>query len=606
MTARATGRDPTRHLLPALSCAVGLLFHQGAMQAAAPIEYDRTRSFQVELAADSIIGEASIREHAIAWHPVKRKYYLVADVVPLASQHHPNTYGTEIHLWSSPDLAKWKYHGVAVEKGTQPRANDKFGVASPAGMTFTRGKLYVPFSARRTKRFEQRGIGLAWSGADPEDLPWTKSSHAISDLEGEDDDPAVLTVAGDQRVHLYHRRTGPGGYRIVHSSSATPEQPGAWPAARPITPRPATVRAQELTGAFVVNEDVHLLVIEHLVKGGMKIAHLVSDRPEGPFSPADPTQRYLSAGSQPNRVAYGGHISPVVRGGRAVAFFWTAHQQRQRYGLLGHPVRQIEKRQTENMSVEQLAPRIRAMTFHSHTLDRDKTFCVVLPRKYDQSGGPWPVLVLFHGRGRHERTLIDDQRSRELLLAAPFVTVLPDGDDGWYINSPVQSGDRYQTYVEEVIDAADSHFNLSPQRQSRGLSGWSMGGYGCTLYAETHAKQFAAVAPIIGLLDFPRRGLPDGQSYEVPIERFGSDPKDWRRLNPITQAERLKNTSVLVISADQAFDRMMNENFTRRLKHLGVKHEWRLLKGKHTFDNVRQALPIVIDFMNQSLEISNE
>lgn len=318
-------------------CAIWLsLAVQATVPAAAPIEVDFAGRFSVQLTADSIIGEASIREHAIAWHPIKGKYYLAADVIPLASPRHPNTYDTEIHLWSSSDLRQWDYHGVAVRKGTPGRSPDGYGVASPAGMAFLQGKLYVPFSSRRTERFDQRSIGLAWSGTDPEQVPWIKSSRPVSDLEGEDDDPAVLTVPGDRRLHLYHRRTGPGGYRVVHTACKTPERPDAWPVARPATPRPAAVRAQELTGAFVAGGKVHLLVIEHLTKGGIKIAHLTSDKPEGPFGPADPKQRYLPPESQPKKLAYGGHITPVVRDGQPVAFFWTVPQQGQRYGLGGH------------------------------------------------------------------------------------------------------------------------------------------------------------------------------------------------------------------------------------------------------------------------------
>jgi len=85
---------------------------------------------------------------------------------------------------------------------------------------------------------------------------------------------------------------------------------------------------------FFADGKVHLLVIEHLTEGGMKIAHLVSGKPEGPFGPADPKQRYLPPGSQPNQLAFGGHITPVVRDGRPVAFFWTVHQQGHWYGWI--------------------------------------------------------------------------------------------------------------------------------------------------------------------------------------------------------------------------------------------------------------------------------
>jgi len=573
-----------------------------AAPAGAPFRIDRERRLSVELTADSAAGPASIREHAIAWHPVRAKYYLAADVVPLSSPRHPNTYDTEIHLWSSVDLAQWEYHGVAIEKGQPGESYDGYGVASPAGMVFAGGKLYVPFSARRTERFDRRSIGLAWSGANPEELPWRKSSRPISDLEGEDDDPALLTIAGDERLHLYHRRTGPGGYRIVHAASATPEEIDSWPRAEPATPRPEAVRAQELTGAFSEDGKAHLLVIEHLTAGGMRIAHLAGARPEGPFGTADPSERYLTAQSQAANLAYGGHITPVVRDGRLAAFFWTVHQEGKRYGLAGHPARLGPERRPADVRVESLGERIEAVTFSSDVLKREKSFSAVLPEGYDRSRGQWPVMFLFHGRGRHERSLVDDAACRKALLAAPFVVVLPDGDDGWYIDSPVRADDRYQAYVEEVIDVADSWYGLSRRRESRGLSGWSMGGYGSMRLAEVRREEYGAVAPVIGLLDFPRRGLPEGQSYRVPVDRFGVEADVWRRFNPITQADRLRDTSILIVTADRAFDRTMNENFAGRLKELRIRHEWRMLEGKHTFDVVRQALPMVIEFMTRSLE----
>ena len=47
-------------------------------------------------------------------------------------------------------------------------------------------------------------------------------------------------------------------------------------------------------------------------------------------------RRYLPAEAQPQNLANGGHVTPVVRDSRPVAFSWTVHQQGRRYGLLGH------------------------------------------------------------------------------------------------------------------------------------------------------------------------------------------------------------------------------------------------------------------------------
>ena len=300
------------------------------------LHYNPDVTYRVELPPNSPLGEASIREHTIAWHPQRRKFYLVADVVPLASARHPNTYDTELHLWSSPDLTTWTYHGVAVPKG-QPGADYAgYGTASPAGMIFWQGKLYVPFSARRTPQFTQRSIGLAWSGDQPEAVPWTKSPAPISDLAGEDDDAALVSVPEDRRLHLYHRNAGPNGYLVAHTASATPESPSSWPAATGVTLRPEGVRAQELTGAFALGGSIHLFVIEQgPAFKGIRIAHLRAGKPDALFEPFNPHERYLD--KQPIPLAYGGHITPVLRAGQLVALFWTAPQRGTRYGLLGHP-----------------------------------------------------------------------------------------------------------------------------------------------------------------------------------------------------------------------------------------------------------------------------
>ena len=137
------------------------------------------------------------------------------------------------------------------------------------------------------------------------------------------------------------------------------------------------------------------------------------------------------------------------------------------------------------VSVAAIAPRIEAATHQSHVLGRPKSFCVVLPEGFDRAKPDWPVLVLLHGRGRNERTLIDHPAARKSLLAADFVIVLPNGNDGWYVDSPVRPADRYAAYIEEVLAVAERQYHLSRDRRRRALAGWSMGGYGCARFAQT-------------------------------------------------------------------------------------------------------------------------
>lgn len=254
------------------------------------------------------------------------------------------------------------------------------------------------------------------------------------------------------------------------------------------------------------------------------------------------------------------------------------------------------------VKTEELFPRILGVTFESRSLGKRKRTVVVVPENWETI----PVaerrtLVILHGRGRHELSLIDDKTIRKQLLDSGLFVILPDGDDGWYINSPTREADRYESYLEEVLTVVSSAYGLPDKRDRWAIAGWSMGGFGCVNFAERHPKQFIAVSSIIGLLDFPRIGLPEGQTYKVPLDRFGKDQRVWEQFNPLHGAEKLKGMSVLLITADAAFDRTMNEHFRDRLIQLNQPQTWVLLKGGHTFAVVRESIPYVLQHTKRAL-----
>lgn len=267
----------------------------------------------------------SLREHSIVWHEGNSKYYLITDRVPVASPNHPNTYDTELHLYSSADLTTWSYVGVCVEKGGVGELGE-YGVASPSGAAVKDGKIYVPFSARNNSSFAARSIGLAWSTTDPDVIPWTKADDAISDLTGEDDDPALVLIGST--MHLYHRTTVSGQpHRIVHSQSDTPETESSWSSATEVT-IPRETFSQELTGAVYFNGEVHLFVMEI---GGGGTAHLASSNPsDANFPQYDPDDRFVPLVSN---IAYNGHFSVVMRDFQPVAYSWTVFVSSPRYGI---------------------------------------------------------------------------------------------------------------------------------------------------------------------------------------------------------------------------------------------------------------------------------
>ncbi len=210
-----------------------------------------------------------------------------------------------------------------------------------------------------------------------------------------------------------------------------------------------------------------------------------------------------------------------------------------------------------------------------------------------------PVLYFLHGRGRHHRSLVDSPLARAALLAARCYVVLPQGEDGWYIDSPAQPDARYAAYLAEVIAWAERTLPVARDPARRGIAGWSMGGYGAVRFAQAQpaARRFGFVASIIGLLDFPRaEDLPEGQNYRVPVARFTADPAVWATLNPLRAVDALRGSVVTLVLATRGFERTMNEHFLAALAAATppIPARVRRLEGGHEFALVERAVPLVL------------
>jgi len=246
-------------------------------------------------------------------------------------------------------------------------------------------------------------------------------------------------------------------------------------------------------------------------------------------------------------------------------------------------------------------PRVWSCEFTSAALGQPMRFLVVLPEGATRQSAPLPVIYFLHGRGRHERTLLEQEGTRPRVLGSSCAIVLPRGRDGWYVNAPTIPADRYADYLDEVIALAENHFPVGRTPATRAIGGWSMGGYGAAYTACRRTGDFAAVAPIIGLLDFPRPDIAQpGQNYAVPA-RFGQDTERWKQFNPRLLIARLRGTPVFIAYADKAFERQMNEAFIADARAGGVPLEVLRMSGGHTFPMVAQGLPPALSFLEKAL-----
>jgi S-formylglutathione hydrolase len=138
--------------------------------------------------------------------------------------------------------------------------------------------------------------------------------------------------------------------------------------------------------------------------------------------------------------------------------------------------------------------------------ERDVT--VYLPPQYFTSDDSFPTVYYLAGHSSG-RTIANVTVPRDLDGAFeeidPMIVVVLDGlntfQGSFYVDSPATGG--WATFVsEDVVSYVDGHYRTIPEREARGISGHSMGGFGAWDIAMRHPDVFGSVYMIApGLYD---------------------------------------------------------------------------------------------------------
>jgi len=124
---------------------------------------------------------------------------------------------------------------------------------------------------------------------------------------------------------------------------------------------------------------------------------------------------------------------------------------------------------------------------------------VYLPPSYYDSEDKYPVVYFLDGYGNSSWSFLQKQVSlldKEFEAGAQqFIMVSLDGNNktggSFYVNSPV-SGNWEDFVVQEVVALIDSTYRTRPESQFRGISGYSMGGFGALNLSMKHPEVFGS------------------------------------------------------------------------------------------------------------------
>jgi S-formylglutathione hydrolase FrmB len=183
-------------------------------------------------------------------------------------------------------------------------------------------------------------------------------------------------------------------------------------------------------------------------------------------------------------------------------------------------------------------------------IDRDAI--VLLPPSYNQNGTQrYPVVYALHGYSIGAEQWTQEIHVPQAIEGAfakgahEMIVVLPDSKtvhNGSMYSSSVTTGDFENYVARDVVSYVDMHYRTIATRESRGLVGHSMGGYGAARIGMKHADVFGSLYIMSPCCLSPRgsgggRGAPGGTAANDEALAAVKTPADSAKLPFALRAE---------------------------------------------------------------------
>lgn len=239
-----------------------------------------------------------------------------------------------------------------------------------------------------------------------------------------------------------------------------------------------------------------------------------------------------------------------------------------------------------------LPANVSEVKFESKLIGRGMPYRVILPTGYAKDTGKrYPVIYLMHG-------LFGSSANWTTLTKLPayaenykFIIVNPEGENGWYTDSPTILSNRYESYIiKELIPEIDSKYRTNATRGGRVIAGLSMGGYGALKFGVKYPELFSMAGSFSGALGAATfKSTPEMAAIFKSIDQaFGPAGGKTRAENDLfsiireASPEKIKTFPFLYLDCGtEDFLFQSNREFVALLIEKKVPHEYRELPGGH-------------------------
>jgi S-formylglutathione hydrolase FrmB len=263
------------------------------------------------------------------------------------------------------------------------------------------------------------------------------------------------------------------------------------------------------------------------------------------------------------------------------------------------------------------------LSLPSRILERSVRYCVILPPDYGKDANRrYPVLYYLHGLGDNEQMFVRSggfnlvQELWEGHQIGDFIIVSPAGYASFFMNS-YDASFRYEDFfLQEFMPLIEKRYRIAARRESRGIGGISMGGYGALRMAFLHPQLFGSVSAHSGALMERLPAVSVGNSPEAGRLRilgnvFGSPPDRpfWDRNNPLNVARTAEFAGMKIYFDCGAQDDYGFEAGAQALHNVlvsrSIAHEFHIYPGGHNAAYFAAHLPDSVRFHSTAFRVSD-
>lgn len=249
------------------------------------------------------------------------------------------------------------------------------------------------------------------------------------------------------------------------------------------------------------------------------------------------------------------------------------------------------------------AAKVDTVLTHSDAMNKDIKAVVITPDNYSREE-KFPVLYLLHGySGCYSDWIKKVPAVASLADQYDCIIVCPDGAfASWYFDSPVLKDFKYETYITgELVPWVDQHYSTIADRESRAITGLSMGGHGALYLAIRHQNLFGAVGSMSGCVDL----IPFSKLFGISqvLGDYKANPERWKENSVINMLDKIKPGALAIIFDCGYSDGFYPSNMAmhQQMVKMSIPHDFTVREGGHTWQYWSNSIVYQMLFFSRHL-----